>query len=82
MALRTFISRDGSTWNVWNVVPTLMHRDQRIALSVGMARGWLCFECAGVKRRIVPTPDDWETWSDAELETALADAAPITRRVL
>ena len=81
MPLRTFVSRDGRTWNVWNVVPTIAHKDERIALSVGMARGWLCFECAGSKRRIVPTPDDWEAWSDDEMERALASASHVSRRV-
>jgi len=81
MPLRTFVSRDGSTWNVWNVVPTIAHKDERIALSVGMARGWLCFECAGSKRRIVPTPDDWEAWSDDEMERALAEATQVSRRM-
>lgn len=81
MPLRTFVSRDGSTWNVWNVVPTITHKDERIALNAGMARGWLCFESAGTKRRIVPAPDGWEAWSDDEMERALASAALVSRRV-
>ncbi|HSU13787.1 hypothetical protein [Longimicrobium sp.] len=80
MALRSFTTRDGATWNVWNVVPTLGHKDRRVSLSVGMTDGWLCFECAGIKRRIVPTPSDWEGWSDEQLETALTEASLVERR--
>ena len=80
MALRTFTTRDGVTWNVWNVVPTLAHKDRRVSLGVGMTDGWLCFECAGTKRRIVPTPSDWEGWSDEQLETALSAAQAVERR--
>jgi hypothetical protein len=81
MALRTFVSHDGSLWNVWNVVPTLVHNDRKVALSIGMTSGWLCFECAGIKRRIVPVPTGWEEWSEDELDTALATAQSVERRL-
>ena len=81
MALRTFFSHDGTAWNVWNVVPTLTHNERKVALSIGMTHGWLCFESGGVKRRIVPVPDGWEEWSDAELETALAVSQEVQRRL-
>jgi len=81
MALRTFKSHDGTEWNVWNVVPTLMHNDRKVALSIGMTHGWLCFESHGVKRRIVPVPEGWEEWSDAELDTALASSQLVERRL-
>jgi hypothetical protein len=81
MALRSFVSRDGTEWNVWNVVPTLMHNDRKVSLSIGMAQGWLCFESHGVKRRIVPVPPGWENWSDAELDTALAESQVVERRL-
>jgi len=80
MALRSFTCRDGSTWNVWDVVPTLAHKDRRVTLGVGMTEGWLCFEHNGTKRRIVPAPADWEAWSDDQLETALTGATPVERR--
>jgi hypothetical protein len=80
MALRSFTTRDGTTWNVWNVVPTLAHKDRRVSLGVAMAEGWLCFESSGTKRRIVPTPSDWEGWSDEQLETALSRAQTVERR--
>lgn len=81
MALRTFVSHDGTEWNVWNVVPTLVHNDRKVSLSTGMTQGWLCFESRGVKRRIVPIPAGWEEWSDAELDTALARSQAVERRL-
>jgi hypothetical protein len=80
MPLRTFTGRDGRTWNVWNVVPTLAHNDRKLALSSGMVQGWLCFESGEVKRRIIPVPDGWEGWSEAELDGALDAAIHVDRR--
>jgi hypothetical protein len=81
MALRTFTTRDGVTWNVWNVVPTLSHNARKLTLSTGMIEGWLCFEGGGLKRRIIPVPADWESWSEEQLEAALSDAQAVQVRV-
>ena len=83
MALRTFALPDGSHWNEWDVVPTLSHNDRKLALGEGMTTGWLCFECNGIKRRIVPTPEGWEQWSETQLADALGTAQavmPLNRR--
>src|SRR3954467_13655519 len=74
MALRTFVNQDGTLWNVWNVVPTLVHNDRKVALSIGMTSGWLCFECGGSKRRIVPVPTGWEEWWKDERHPARGPA--------
>lgn len=81
MSLRTFTAADGSTWNVWNVVPTLARDDRKLFLGMEMTEGWLCFESSssGVKRRIVPVPEGWETWSDGDLESALGRASDVHR---
>lgn len=81
MALRSFQSHDGTLWNVWDVVPTLVHNERKVSLSTGMTSGWLCFESGGVKRRIVPAPAGWEEWSDEELDSALATANVVERRL-
>jgi hypothetical protein len=81
MALRTFTTRDGVTWNVWNVVPTLSHNARKLRLSNVMTEGWLCFEGGGSKRRIVPVPADWENWTDEQLEAALQEAPPVQPRM-
>jgi hypothetical protein len=81
MALRTFKSGDGTTWNVWNVVPTLARDDRKLFLGMDMTEGWLCFESSssGSKRRIVPVPEGWEAWSEHDLESALGRAAEVQR---
>jgi hypothetical protein len=81
MALRTFTTRDGVTWNVWNVVPTLAHNTRKLTLGTGMSDGWLCFEGGGIKRRIIPIPNDWESWSDDQLESALDEALAVQARL-
>ncbi len=81
MALRSFTTRDGVTWNVWNVVPTLAHNTRKLTLGTGMSDGWLCFEGGGIKRRIIPIPTDWESWSDDQLEDALDEALAVQVRV-
>jgi hypothetical protein len=81
MPLRTFTAVDGSIWNVWNVVPTLARDDRKLFLGMEMTEGWLCFESSssGTKRRIVPVPAGWETWSDGDLEIALGRASDVHR---
>jgi hypothetical protein len=80
MALRTFTCRDGVTWNVWNVVPTLSHNTRKLNLGTGMSDGWLCFEGEGHKRRIIPIPIDWEEWSQDQLQAALDGADAVHSR--
>jgi len=80
MALRTFTCRDGVTWNVWNVVPTLSTATRRLTLGTGMAEGWLCFEGGGLKRRIVPVPADWEAWEQDQFQVALDGAESVQRK--
>ena len=75
MALRT-LTHDGTEWTVWNVVPSLDSR-LRIPLSDRTGAGWLCFQSGDEKRRIVPAPDGWEEWSDAELVERLHTAAVV-----
>ena len=48
------------------VPPTLLH-------------GWICFESAQEKRRLIPPPDGWETSADADLAALCLEAAPTPR---
>lgn len=43
-------------------------------------RGWVCFEGAGEKRRLAPTPAGWDQASEAELANLCRRAAPETAR--
>lgn len=81
MALRTFTSRDGVLWNVWNVVPTLSTNTRRLTLGTGMADGWLCFEGGGAKRRLIPVPAGWEAWTEDQLQAALDGADAVQPRI-
>lgn len=70
MATRTLSAPDGSTWEVWDVLPGLQvePRERRSPLLPDeMAGGWLCFDSPGEKRRLYPIPREWDRLSDAEL---------------
>ena len=71
MAHRRFVDRSGREWEVWSVNPTKAGPE--------MAKGWLCFESAGEKRRLAPFPRSWEGLDDRDLPTLLAAATPSKR---
>jgi hypothetical protein len=41
--------------------------EYRVPFAGDFARGWLCFETAGEKRRLSPFPDEWADMTDSEL---------------
>jgi hypothetical protein len=43
-------------------------RPRRMRIAAPLAAGWLCFECATEKRRLVPVPPGWQRMSDRGLE--------------
>jgi hypothetical protein len=57
-------------------------RPRRMRIAAPLAAGWLCFECATEKRRLVPVPPGWQRMSDRGLEElcARAIAMPKTAR--
>lgn len=57
-------------------------RRKRFTLTPAMESGWLCFESAGEKRRLVPVPEDWEVCSEARLRAYLEAAQPVSRRIV
>lgn len=75
--MRTLVV-DGATWTVWDTYPASA---ARLGMhDTELAAGWLTFECAREKRRIVPVPGGWDTWHDDQLRAALRDAAPVSRK--
>ena len=52
------------------------------SLTPGLEKGWLCFECADEKRRLIPTPRDWDSCPEEALEGYLRAAKPIRRRIV
>ena len=65
MPERTFQDSSGTEWLVYDCAP-------RADLVRGFARdyqkGWLCFQSATEKRRLVNFPPDWEAYSARQLE--------------
>lgn len=76
MALRE-IRVDGLLWTVWDVWP------QGAAgkpVSEHLRGGWLAMQRGEEKRRIFPTPEGWEDWTDEELASAVRGAAQVQVR--
>lgn len=62
-----------------------VRQELRIRMASELAKGWLVFESAREKRRLLPIPDDWAERSDAALSALLAEATPathVTRRLV
>jgi hypothetical protein len=50
----------------------------RHAYQPGFEKGWLCFECGALRRRLAPIPADWESCSHQELAGHLERATHAT----
>ena len=82
MGLREVRDADGVAWTVFDVFPFERQlapgRPAPTRLAPEMASGWLAFQSeAGERRRVVPTPPEWERLSDAELLRLLDGAAAV-----
>src|SRR5688572_31864066 len=77
--MRTFRDSDGTEWTVFEVRRQLSSRGDLSYLPGGFSNGWLCFESATAKRRLVTYPERWREFTDAELEKLLRQAAPAPR---
>lgn len=82
---RDFIDPENRYWQVWLVLPTAAKRGDQppavVSVPRGYEQGWLCFERDdGAKRRLVPTPDSWETASAAQLWEWCQLATPVVPR--
>ena len=73
MAYRNFTDRNGTEWEVWDVLPNSTVRHT-------LSGGWLTFETAGEKRRLAPVPLYWVSAEDAELERLMHTATVVPRR--
>jgi hypothetical protein len=72
--MRTLKDKEGRSWRVWHVRP---QSGVLKGASPELAKGWLCFESDGEKRRLPEPRHDWESVSDEELLTLLAGAVPV-----
>ena len=73
MAYRSFTDRDGTVWQVWDVVPSSTVRHT-------LSGGWLTFESETEKRRLAPVPLYWVSADDAELERLMRSATAVAKR--
>jgi hypothetical protein len=82
--VRTFIDRNGVSWQVWRVTPSVRldgSSPPGAYLPEEAASGWLAFETpAGERRRFYAPPDDWEDLTDAELGVLCHHAVRVTLR--
>jgi hypothetical protein len=76
MGIRTFRDGEGRSWRVWHVVP---QSEVLRSNSPELARGWLCFENDGDKRRLVSPPERWLESSEEELLALLQGATPVQK---
>jgi hypothetical protein len=73
MPLRTFLSRDGSTWSVWQI------ESASAAVVPGTPTEWLCFQDveSSERRRLFEYPDDWDALTDERLDLLRKVAEPV-----
>lgn len=80
--MRIFRDSNGSDWTVFEVRRQVSTKGDWSYLPNGFSSGWLCFENAAAKKRLVQFPDRWRELSDAELEKLLSQARPAPRGAL
>ena len=82
MAFREFTDSKGMVWRVWDVTTEQLHPVTRGEDYLGyLSDGWLAFESAGERRRMVPPyPRDWTDLSIPELEQLCASAPVVSAR--
>src|SRR6058998_3479157 len=77
--MKVFRDSNGSEWTVFEVRRQVSTRSESSYLPSGFNSGWLCFESATTKRRLVRYPQRWRELGDAELEKLLGQAQPAPR---
>jgi hypothetical protein len=73
MSLRSFVSRDGSTWSVWRI------DSASAAVVPGTPSEWLCFQDTDSteRRRLFEYPDNWADLPDERLDLLRKMAEPV-----
>ena len=78
MALREFTDPEGTQWQVYDVVPTSAAR----LLTPDIQEGWIVFESATQKIRLIPPPSDWETCPEDQLLAYLHTGVSVPKTTL
>jgi hypothetical protein len=77
--MKTFRDSKNVDWTVFEVRRQVTAKGDWSYLPSGYNDGWLCFESATAKRRLIRYPDRWRELGDAELEKLLDQALPAPR---
>lgn len=78
MALREFTDPKGTKWQVYNVIPSSTAR----MLTADIKDGWIVFESATQKIRLVSPPPDWETCSEDQLLAYLGRGVSVPKTTI
>ena len=77
--MKTFRDSSGTDWMVFEVRRNVSAKDDWSYLPNGYSDGWLCFESATAKKRLIRYPERWRDFSDPELEKLLGEAQAAPR---
>ena len=75
--MRSFRDSDNIEWTVFEVRRQVTRADS--VSPIALTAGWLCFESAVSKRRLLKYPERWREFADAELTGLLNEAKPAPR---
>lgn len=78
MAYREITDPVGRSWRVWDTDPHQFAG--RSVIAAEYASGWLTFETGDEKRRLAPTPAQWDTLDTTGLLRLLEDAEVVRAR--
>ena len=77
MALREIRDTGGTSWQVFEIRPSLVPQSLMGARG-DFADGWLCFLSAHERRRLATYPDDWQNLPERELVALLESPRTLT----
>lgn len=77
--MKIFRDSNDTDWTVFEVRRQVTGKGDSSYLPSGFNDGWLCFESATAKRRLVRYPERWHEFSETQLEQLLSQAAPAPR---
>ena len=74
MPERTFQDSSGTEWLVYDCAPA---EGLKRGFAPELQTGWLCFQCATEKRRLVKFPKEWDRYTPRQLEMLLKEATVV-----
>jgi hypothetical protein len=77
--MRQIRDEAGIEWTVYEVNPTSGQWRSIESLPDCYRNGWLCFESASEKRRLLPLPAGWADLAHEQLSELLVDAVQVRR---